>query len=544
MKKYIVLLGLLVILAVPLIWPFFQPGFFSTHDGEWAVVRLGAMHRALLEHQFPVRWSNNLNFGFGYPLFHFTYPFPYYFAEAVHLVGFGLVSSIKVVFAASVVLSGLAMFLLGRELFGNRGGLISSIFYLYVPYRLVNLYVRGSIGESLSFVLFPLLFWAVLKIAKEGSLRNVALLALFAGILLTTHNVTALLFSPFLLAFSLMLVLQQKGERLVLTRKLFAGFILGGLLASFFLIPALLEKGLIALSQVKLTRIDEYFVSPSELLLPSWGYGAFGQEDSMSVQLGWVHVLAMVVAIFALWKQKERAVAFTFSLFSIVSLAILVFLSLPFSLPFWQYTPLFSDVDFPWRVLSSGVFFLAAPLGLLAFRRQTQIIAFFLMFVAIVVTLPYAKPQSVSHLPDDYYFTNEATTTSADELMPLWVKEKPKERAKERMEFVEGLGTIDQVSTMSKSITFTSKTDSTKLRLNTIYFPGWEVLVDGSPTVIDYSNTKGFMEFAVGEGQHTVEAIFSETPMRFLADTLSILAGLLIIGLFFKEGLSKWQKHS
>src|SRR3989344_450617 len=100
MKKYVVWI-LLLLVSLPVIIPFLKSGYFPTHDGEWAVVRLAEMHRELKDLQIPPRWSGYLNHGFGYPLFLFTYPLPYYLGEVLHLGGLGLTESIKVLFIIS-----------------------------------------------------------------------------------------------------------------------------------------------------------------------------------------------------------------------------------------------------------------------------------------------------------------------------------------------------------------------------------------------------------------------------------------------------------
>jgi len=76
-KKVYIYIFILIALSLLVIGPFFKPGFFETHDGGWAVVRLGAMHRAFADLHLPARWAGELNFGYGYPLFEFTYPLPY-----------------------------------------------------------------------------------------------------------------------------------------------------------------------------------------------------------------------------------------------------------------------------------------------------------------------------------------------------------------------------------------------------------------------------------------------------------------------------------
>ena len=47
MKKIVPYFSLLpvIILSLWIVRPFFRPGFFETHDGEWAIVRLAEMVR-------------------------------------------------------------------------------------------------------------------------------------------------------------------------------------------------------------------------------------------------------------------------------------------------------------------------------------------------------------------------------------------------------------------------------------------------------------------------------------------------------------------
>ena len=105
MKKslqfYLGVLFFSIIISIPLLIPYLHSGYFPTHDGEWAVVRLSDMFREVRDFQFPPRYSGNLNFGYGYPLFNFAYPFPYYIGIVIHMLGFGFVDTIKIISSAT-----------------------------------------------------------------------------------------------------------------------------------------------------------------------------------------------------------------------------------------------------------------------------------------------------------------------------------------------------------------------------------------------------------------------------------------------------------
>jgi len=84
----------------------FQGGFFPIHD-EAQVIRVNQMAKAISEGQFPVRWVSDLGYGYGYPIFNFYNPLPYYFGGMVDLLGLDALLATKAMFVIG--------FLLGRS---------------------------------------------------------------------------------------------------------------------------------------------------------------------------------------------------------------------------------------------------------------------------------------------------------------------------------------------------------------------------------------------------------------------------------------------
>ncbi len=156
-NKYLILIVLFIISLIGIV-SFFHSGFFPSHDGEWMVVRFSDFHRSLADGQWPARWAGRLNFGFGYPVFNFLYPGTFYLTEIFHLLKLNFVNSVKATFIMSYLLSGIFMFLFARQWWGKWGGLAAAVLYLYTPYRFVDMYVRGSLGESVAFIFPPLIF--------------------------------------------------------------------------------------------------------------------------------------------------------------------------------------------------------------------------------------------------------------------------------------------------------------------------------------------------------------------------------------------------
>src|SRR3989344_5861086 len=134
---------LIIVLSLIALWPFFKPGYFESHDGEWMVIRFSAFHQTLTNGQVPVRFVDRLNNNYGYPVFNFLYPLPFYLAEIPRILGFGFVDSIKIVFVVSTVASAVAMFWALSQVFNKWAVFAGMVLYIFVPYRFVYLYVRA-----------------------------------------------------------------------------------------------------------------------------------------------------------------------------------------------------------------------------------------------------------------------------------------------------------------------------------------------------------------------------------------------------------------
>src|SRR3989344_538734 len=159
MKRFKNLPILLVILIgfIPL-FDLFHPGLPLTHDGQDHVARIANFYQNLTEGNIIPRWAGNLNWGYGHPILMFLYPFPSYTASMFHFLGFSLVDSVKIVFGLSFIASGFAMYAWLKEFLGIKAGFVGALLYMFAPYRFVDLYVRGAIGEHVAFVFPPLIF--------------------------------------------------------------------------------------------------------------------------------------------------------------------------------------------------------------------------------------------------------------------------------------------------------------------------------------------------------------------------------------------------
>ena len=527
---------IILLLCVPVILPYFNSGYFPTHDGEWAVVRLGDMFRTLRDMQFPPRYSGALNFGYGYPLFNFAYPMPYYIGVIFNLFLHSFILSIKLLFILSVLLSAVFMYSASSKLWSNKwSGIVSSILYIYLPYRMVDLYVRGSVGESIAMILFPFILLFALRLFESPFSRiTVLMLSVSIGALVMTHNIMTILFLPVLVLFIGMRIFIEKRFDVLQTFLLCLFF--GAGLSFFFWFPALYEKSNILLSKIPIADRNLYFVPFDKLIIPSWDYGTPTEKGAFTYQLGLGQIGVIIVSFFILLFSfvKSKFIQTPIKKFAIIilfSYVICLLGTFSISSLIWTNTPLLSEINYPWTLLSQLGFLSSLLAGFLVIEgREIKIIVFIMAIVAVAQVYPYARPVKYSYYSDQYYLTNEATTTSSQELMPLWVTDRPTKHFTDKVEVLSGNATISNTVYNSNSVKFkfTAASD-TVFKINTIFYPGWRAYINGVETKIDYQNPQGVMTISAGKYADSVELFFIETFPRAIANGVSILTFLVLL---------------
>ena len=521
MKKYLFIILVLSLLAL---WPFFKKGYFETHDGDWMIIRLSAFHQTLTAGQFPVRFVDRLNNNFGYPVFNFLYPLPFYFAEIPKLLGFNFQGSIKIVTVAVTLGSTLAMYWALSQKFKKEASFAGAITYLFAPYRFVDLYVRGSFGENVAFLFIPLVLGLILKLADGNKLFLPILSFAITGLVLS-HNVMAVLFLPVL--FVIGLILTEKSRL-----NIFLGFLGGVAISLFYWLPALYDLNFVKFSQIKISEITDHLTTFNRLIIPSWGFGPLPQGlESFSPQIGLAAIAIFISAVaFRIFENKKNL----FIDFFLILFLLSAILMLNVSEPFWNLVPLVDVIQFPWRLLSLVVFASAMLTAyVIGKNNKRHIVALIIILAAVISTVVYTKPKAFVERPDSFYSTNEGTTTVRDEYMPIWVLEKPEQRALQKIEVEAPAEIVSSDINPAKYQAQIRTPNEIDVKVNTIYFPGWQVDVDGTRQTIDYQNKHGLITFSLPKGRHEVIIKYGKTPVHLASEILSLLALVGAGGYFF-----------
>lgn len=544
-KNILFFLGFVGLLFITII-SLFHSGFPITHDGQDHIARIANFYQNLSEGVWIPRWAPYLNWGYGHPILEFLYPLPSYLASFFHVIGFSFIDSTKIVFGLGMLLSGITMYMWLSQFWTKQAAFIGGLLYVFAPYRFVELYVRGDIGENLAFVFIPLVLYFIQLLSRNVRSRYVVGGSLSLGALILSHNAISLMALPFILVYIVYkwLVWTTNKSKFLLYSIFMV--MLGFGISSFFWIPGLLEAKFTLRNIVTAGGYQNRFVTFSQLLYGPWSYGGTGE---FTVQLGifqWISIVISIILIPIFIIKKNKKIFFTS--ITLFFTAAAIFIMLPLSQFIWQRIILLQNFQFPWRFLALTVFttaILSALIIEIVPQKMKNLIIFVVLLITIVLTKEDWYPKGYSYQPESYFTTVYNGTTDTGESAPIWSVRFMERRAKAPLQIIIGNATI--MLSERKAIYHRYAVvayEPTKFVENTLYFPGWAIFVDGTQVPIEFQNPqyRGLMTFSVPTGKHIVEIKFRETKLRITADSISILS-IVILGCLYIVPLFLKKKH-
>lgn len=540
----------LLLLSVFIVWPLLMPGFFKVQD-YLQVMRIYEMRHCIEDLQIPCRWVSDMGSGYGFPLFNYYGGFPYYFA-AIFSYLLGYIGAAKLIFFLPLILGGIFMYILVKEIFDKEVAFVAAILYLFAPYRALDVYVRGSISEVFAMTLVPLVFYFYLKLIKSCGRINFLAATFTLAIFLLNHNLMTMLFIPVLVIWVVnwLFIQRKSGE---LKKKLIAittSFILGFMLASFFILPAYFEQNLIQDQNLResefIPNFRAHFVTINQLFFSRfWGYGAsiWGDKDEMSFQVGWPHwQLVLIMSCFMLFhiiqgrslgKSKNYLLYF---IFLVISLASLI-MTHNKSAFLWELFNKLQFVQFPWRFLSITIFSVSFLGGMviLFFKKKYRIfIILIITFLTILLNYRYFQPDNFEYQLTDkdllsgleWEFYQQGSLT---DYLPKNAQ-KPNKIAP-KMPIIDGDAKIENFEKSSNKFKFRAEIrDRTLIDIPIFDYPNWQVYANSLSIKHSNKGEFGTIQIELNPGYYSVNGYFENTWLRVVANSLSVTAtGIMLL---------------
>ena len=539
MGKSFFSLILVVILALIAGLALLHPGLPPTHDGEYHVVRFYLFNEAIHDGNLYPRWAGHLNNNFGVPLFNFVYPLPNYMATIFHLFGISFINSFKWEMLLATIAGGIFFYLWSKEFWGRWGGIVSSAFYIFSPYHLVDIYIRGSVGEVWALAFFPGFLWCVTRFIKYKKITSFLWSSIFLSLIIFSHNILALMFFPFAISYILYLIIESENKRYLILNTFY--IILTGLgLSAIFWLPAIYETKYV--TGLQIFDIFAHFPDLYQLLIPTWGSGfsGAGLQNELSYQIGAANLFVVFLTLIAIILQVRRKNNnFFYTLFFMIWFGLIFFLMLPASLPVWQTIPFMNYFQFPWRLLSVEILFTSFLAGnipsILSNNKIRILFSIFLVFLTFILGIGYTRPAYYLYRNDNYYTTRsnfiDGTNSPGNVFNTIFLKTIPN-KEKQRMVILRDKGEI--ILTKEKSNMYSFKINvltKSEVLANVAYYPGWEVYVNNVRKEIK-PTYNGRFTFSLPAGDNKVNVIFGDNFIRKFSVFISFISLVYILVLF------------
>lgn len=383
---------LVILLSAWAVAPLAYPGTIQAHSGLAPVYNL-----MNLNSQLGSSFGWIPTWGDSFDMFRSEGIFPYALGEFFHLFGTDYLTSIKLVYGLSFIVSGLGMFFLVRAILQDvdaatalGAGLLSAVVYIYQPYHLAVVYVRGAFAESVIWAGFPLALMVLIRLDEHFSIHNLVLTFVAFAILFLSGLGLGILLSIFAIvaiAFLRMAVRNFQSVTFIRSTVLPISFAL--LFTLIFESPALIQNHF----AIKTDGFSAIFVYPFQLFTASWGSdipsGSF--LDKFPFQLGVVGIgLALASIFFRIRANSRETLSFrwqNFLLTSCVASLLLVMVPLP---SLWHLLGLDILINAPWKLLFIANLTIAIVSGLVVvFEPRLAQIGLLAPFVILPLLTSY-----------------------------------------------------------------------------------------------------------------------------------------------------------
>ncbi len=580
-------LALLVLFSLFAIGPLLGPGYFwGAHDGRHSVYFLFEFDRVIQDGILYPRWLPDFTFGYGYPFFNIYGPGAFYIGEAFHLIGFDLVTATKIVFGLATILSGISMFGFVRRLTGSsQAAFLSGLMYVYIPYHILDLYVRAALEESVALVFLPLAFWGFYAATTHPRPAAIAAAAAAYGAMLFSHMGIVVLSTPVLVCWVLFLMAGElraqmpfSSRRAVLAELLrlalppLGAALLGFGLAAISAVPAILENQFVRQDQWfgNYYNYTNHFIYLFQLFSPNWGFGISvpGPRDGMSLQLGVMPLVLASLSAIAIWKNSNGMRRYW--LFFLAAVLGAALLSLKVAEPIWNTFSFFGVAQFPWRLLALTTVPLAVLAGAIVMADEPtcpgaglSLPTILLGTLIVLGSYPYLTAQMQLEAKEGPvgFAGLMKFQQSAGEMTgsTIWVKEIPNwsyladvwlagKRVKTKLVLTDypedvlqavPLPNMTGMRANGERIVLHVAEDNLPVRFNMFYYPGWRAFLVKPWTTdilrelpIETVGDQGQMQVRMPKGREQWLMLrFDDTPPRTAGAWMSLFSILLALGL-------------
>lgn len=536
-RDALMVLGAAAFSCMPLLWG----GVFDGHDMLFHLNRIEGIASGLRCGQFPVRIHASTLLGYGYAASEFYPELFLYIPAILRNMGVSLCASVRVFEAGINLLAALSCYVSAKAVFDSRRTAVgASVLYTLCVYRLVNLYTRATLGESLAMIFFPLIIWSLYEVLRRDD-GKWPLLALGMTGVCMSHLLSTLfsvLFCAIAAAFSLPKLMREKRRFLAILK----AAAITVLCCVWFYVPMMQYSGDGVSTSVVLDA-QENVLQPGGFFVTFAGDMNADIPEDFAYTIGVVPGLALLIgcALLLVRRYAQGKAAMDGKdrvALALGALGVVALLGATNAFP-WEwvcslrrpFSTFFKQIQFPWRLVGVAVPLLsmAAAWGYLKDDRHASAGA------AVIVALcaacsGYTMQCMVQRTPvlDKETFTD--TRISQFEYTYVGTEKTALKPGDIRVGGAEGAYSVLEMTKHGTNLTAVIEMDGgAYIEFPLLYYPGYQATVNGIPCKVARGTNNMLRVYGTASGQTAKVDISFKPPMAWIAAQSVSLLGLALL---------------
>lgn len=524
--------------SMPLLWK----GVYDGHDLFFHLNRIEGIAAGLRAGQLPVRIHASTLLGYGYAAPQFYPEFFLYIPAVLRNLGVSLAASVRVFEILINLATASVCYFCARSALGSRRiALGASMLYTLCSYRISNMYVRATLGESLAMIFFPLLLLAVYEVMVREE-RCWPLLALAMTGIFMSHLLSTLFAVGLCVVCALACV-----RRLIREPRRILACIKAALVmivcSAEFLVPFLSYAGA-GISTSVAVMAGEHVLRPGALFVgfpgmaPDLPYAATDFAYTVGVVPGLAIMLGCLLLLLRWYMADgEKGPQDRLCCALLLLGGVLMLLSTEAFPWAWlcdlprPYSTFFQQIQYPWRLVGMAVPMLSLA-GAWGYLREEKARTQGLVLIAALCAVlgGFAMQAFVQDVPlltkedfcdtriEQYEYTYEMTEKGALEPGEIIALNAPEY-------------TIRDYKKQGTNLSFTLDAPQglASLEVPLLYYPGYHAQADGEPLRVSRGNNNVIRLYGIADTEDAHISVWYEEPVIWTVSAYVSLAGMAVM---------------
>jgi hypothetical protein len=495
---------------------------------------------ALKEGNVYPRWLPLDFWGYGSPTFLLYPPLAFYMTAFFNLFTGSVIPAMNLVKFTALFLTGTGTYFLAREFYPARSALFAAIFSILLPFNIFSMYLYGSFAGMVSSMWFAPILLFVQRYLHTREIRYLACAGGCYGGLILTHLITAYMFTFVLVAFVAYQALTGKRARdlLVIPALLLAGLAL----SSAYVLPLVFERKYVNLenfaSDINYTYSNFFILPDMTAKIAKWRFWPIYHDTmALHVVLFTLFILLCMTRLSGRGPERFTATTVRANKFFLVTAAFGILMMFGVSSFIWETVPFFRYILFPSRWLHITAFaasFLSASLLLpMNGSRDTNIKSAILPVLLLLAWIAL----DISFMGEALSFSDKGPPPAISvnwvlEHLPNGVRTdkiyEKDDNGNEAGYTIQDGGSARVVSWKSAERVVDVKAEKpVVVRFRTFNFPGWSAYLDDARAEISTETDTHAIMVHVPPGNHRLELLFNDTPVRRYSKLISLVSFIL-----------------